>query len=107
MTSHSKMIRYEPRPQLVRDLARVEAQRVGIPPGSVFARSNEPKVVDARAAVMRNLRGRGWSLTTIGHAFGLHHTTVDYHVRRKPLHDLVPDNDFRIPIPDLSGEWAI
>jgi chromosomal replication initiation ATPase DnaA len=65
-------------------------------------RSNEARIVAARAEVMRRLRERGFSLPQIGRWLGgMHHTSVFHHVGK--LRSNEPD----VFTPDLSGEWAI
>ena len=80
------------------------ARREGISIGSVFAHTNEPKAVRARRCVMRQLRAAGWSFPEIGKAFGMDHSTVHYHVTKRPPD---PVDTTGIPCPDYSGEWAI
>lgn len=94
------------RPPLVYALVRAAAHRQGITSGNVFAKTNEDAPVKARAEVMRELRRRKWSLPKIAKVFGLHHSTVCYHLGMRK-HSRPWNESTEITYPDLSGEWAI
>lgn len=71
---------------------------------SILARGKSRKSVAARAEVFRRLRSTGMSLTQIGRLFGMHHTSVLYHVGKMPP---APVHSVEKDYIDLSGEWAI
>ena len=75
---------------------------------------NEPARVNARTVAARRLRLKNFSLPQIGRILGgpekpFHHTTVLGLLSRR----IPPSPEIRqlaaseIPVPDLSGEWAI
>lgn len=76
------MTRWPAHHPLVIDLIGHAADRHGLTPEQVRARTLRPVVVAARREVMVQLREAGWSLPEIGTALGLDHTTVHHHLRK-------------------------
>lgn len=67
-----------------------------------FQRGSRTKeCTQARTLVIRDLTAAGVSSVQIGKWLGIHHTSVLYQQKKQCVYS------GPIPVPDLSGEWAI
>jgi chromosomal replication initiation ATPase DnaA len=90
-------------PRRVRAIIRDAADRFETTESLVLGPLQERQCVQARCAVARRLRNEGYSLTVIGRWLNRHHTTVVHMLKHSVEAAAAGD----VPVPDLSGEWAI
>lgn len=100
------------RPPAVLRLLREVAARHRLPHWMELCRSGGPRIyMPAKREAAARLRDRGYSLPQVGHYLGgIHHTSVlwllNHTPRVQPERPSV-EHEFVVPVPDLSGEWAI
>lgn len=99
--------RFKRLPGRVQWAMRNLAEQHSVDPLTVFGAYGSRQTTKCRGAVCRKLRAMGFSLHEIARWLDIDHSTVLHHapsVTRTPTDGPVVIN---IPIPDLSGEWAI
>jgi chromosomal replication initiation ATPase DnaA len=101
MGSH---VTQQPLPPSVLAVVRNAAMEFGISPAQILGRDQARYSVRARYAAIRELYLRGYSTPQIGRWLNRHHTTVIYALRGRKG---IAEPPSPIPVPDLSGEWAI
>lgn len=74
----------ERRRAMMRTILERLAKARGLEPEEILARSRDPELVKARAALYGSLRLLGWSYEAIGRAVGRDHQTILFAVRRHP-----------------------
>lgn len=87
-----------PPPPFVRTIISNIARLYKITPSEIRSGKKCADVVNARAAVIRQLTARGHPQTQIGRWLGLHASSVNYYLRDRKAHP--PRSDDTIPIPD-------
>lgn len=73
----------------------------------VLAGNQSPVTVRAREALIGAMYDTGLSFAEIGRRLGMHHTSVITAKRRSDARRAGYAALGPIPVPDLSGEWAI
>lgn len=107
------MTELKPFPVLVVQLATEVCERYagyGLTLGDLLSHRKAAPIPDARKELMLSLRARKWSYRRIGLALGFGRAAVVYYCQKKPRNAAprsVMIEVHEIPIPDLSGEWAI
>jgi chromosomal replication initiation ATPase DnaA len=93
-------------PAKVRRVVMFAASEHRVTLGQVLGSSKSTPIMRARRQAAQSLRAMGFSFSQIGRYLGKHHTTIQYAcampAETGPDYDRTP-----IPVPDLSGEWAI
>lgn len=83
----------------------------GVTEQAIMSKSQVGETSRARRAVIQRLVLLGYSSTQIGRWLGLDHSTVIYHKGQPAatprFKDLPKVTAGPVPVPDLSGEWAI
>jgi len=92
-------------PTRIRALVVEVAERHDVVPESLFNRRGPERNTAAKRAIVVLLTRDGFSEPAIGRLLGIHHSTV-HRLKGLKLAPL-PVVAARIPVPDLSGEWAI
>ena len=69
-------------PKVARRAITDAAERYGVLTSAVTSHNATGPAIEAKTTAIRTLRDNGWTLTQIGRVFGLHHTTVMYHLTR-------------------------
>lgn len=92
-------------PKAVQLVLLISAADHGVTAGQVLSGSHIAAVCKARRQAVQTLRRMGFSQTQVGGFLNLHHTSVsfaEHSLRVKPKAE-----EGEVPVPDLSGEWAI
>jgi hypothetical protein len=92
-------------PPRVADILQGAARYFGCEVVEITSRCHIRHVVAARAHCAQVLTNLGFSTTVIGRYLNCHHSSVVYMNQKARAVALLPPLD--VPIPDLSGEWAI
>ena len=92
----------KPLPPKIRRILAIAAEDFGVTVQAILSGTKVGETGRARRAVCHMLRRQGHSLPQIGRWLNLHHTSV-LHAVKQPI----SQKDHTIPVPDLSGEWAI
>lgn len=91
-------------PPRVRRVLAIAAEDHRVSVGMILSKNQDREVARARHEVIQNLARMGFSASHIGRMLRRHHTTVLYAVNKEPVSN--PQRR-EVPVPDLSGEWAI
>lgn len=94
--------RYSPRSAMIM-IADIAAQH-DLPVQALTGQTQTREVVRARHDAYERLRLAGFSYPAIGLIFNRDHSSVVHALRGRAK---VNPNRFEVPVPDLSGEWAI
>lgn len=90
-------------PPRVRRAIEICAADHGVAIGQVLAGSHVAAVCKARRQAAQTLRKMGFSQPETGRYLKMHASSVSY----AEHHPRVKVEDWTVPIPDFSGEWAI
>lgn len=83
------------------------AEAHGVPVADLVGGNQSPRVVRAREALIGAMHDEGLAFAEIGRQLGMHHTSVITAKRRSDSRRAAYYAMGPIPVPDLSGEWAI
>jgi hypothetical protein len=84
------------------------AEQYNVVPASLFDRRGPLVNTVVKRIIIGRLSKQGIADTVIARFLGMHHTSV-FHLRRQAQEriNLAREINWEIPVPDLSGEWAI
>jgi DNA-binding transcriptional ArsR family regulator len=91
----------------VNQIIKDAASAYQIHPREILGRSQAPKTNRARVVVMERLRKLGFSLSEIARIVNREHTTVSHHLAKARSQRQLRIQESAVPVPDMSGEWAI